>query len=352
MIAPALNAFGQELDSTRGHAMRLESSRVLPTVGYATGVVWSADSSRLAAISNFGQKVTVWSADGTRLAEMNRRRTYVDNSIAFLSNEMVITAASQTEDESLAFSLWSVSKAGIVRNVAGPAPGKPPPYNSAEIFEVAPDGKIVAAIASTGNERVTVYSTQDWNVLASIPVSAPGELAIASALAFSPDSNILAVGVGTGGKVSGKVELFDLNQLNRPPVEIPVYTGGRTIGVGCLSFSLDGRFLATGAGAPASQGPAVPAIQIWRLADRSQVASFSSVEELSPVRQLGWRSDGRFLVVAARDHAVRVFAQEVPEQPIATSSRYRSVSSVNFSPDGRLIAATTDTAITIFALVP
>lgn len=33
MIAPALNAFGQELDSTRGHAMRLEAAEYLQPLG-------------------------------------------------------------------------------------------------------------------------------------------------------------------------------------------------------------------------------------------------------------------------------------------------------------------------------
>src|SRR5208283_3645053 len=94
LIMPLVNVLAANSDWVADRLGRLETRRILSARGYVSGVAWSRDGGRIAAISDFGRWVTVWKADGTRLAEFNRLGTYVDNSIAFLSDELVLTAVS------------------------------------------------------------------------------------------------------------------------------------------------------------------------------------------------------------------------------------------------------------------
>jgi hypothetical protein len=349
MVTPVLDVFAQDSNAMPGRPVRLETSRVLPARSYVTGVAWSQDGSRLAAISDYGRWVTVWQADGTRLVEMPRHHMYLGNSIAFLSNDIVLTPASQSEDESLAFTLWSVSSTKILRNVDGPEPGRQAGYNSAEKFVLSPDGKLAAAVTSI--QPIILYSTQDWSQLGRIANNPPPSFEGARSFAFSPDSATLAIGSFAGGRITGKVRLFDLKNLAASPGVIDIYSTGRAVGVDAVCFSPDGHFLATGASDAMSAGPDFAPIEVRRLSDGVVVASYLAGNNPPGVRQLSWARDGQYLAVAM-DNTVKIFSPDVSERAIATSARYRSVMSVSFSPDGHFLAAATDSAVTIFALLP
>jgi WD40 repeat protein len=136
------------------------------------------------------------------------------------------------------------------------------------------------------------------------------------------------------------------------------------IAVNTISFSPDGRLLAAGAGLPSGSPPinagsteiepadaarAHAPIKIFRLADKAVVAAYQG--HLAPIDQLSWSADSRYLTAAAAgDDTVRLFAPEMPEQADLASSGYSSVMSVSFSPDGKSLAAATDSAVTIFAV--
>jgi WD40 repeat protein len=347
VIAPVLDAFAQGSNSVP--PVRLETSRVLPTRGYATGVTWSRDSSRLAAISDFGRRVTVWQAGGKILAEFVRPGTYVDNSIAFLNNETVLTAVSDTPqlEKGLAFSLWDVTTGTVAGTIEGPEPGKESPLNLAWRFALSFDGGTVAALNGTS---VAFYSTRDWSKVGRLAASAPQAFERASAVAFSPDSGTLAVGLFSGGQVTGKVKLFDLKDPDAEPRIFAVYLSGRAVGVDVVAFNPDGRSLAIGAGLAASAGPGYAPIEVRRLSDGAVIASYLAGDNPPSVRQFSWTPDGRYLAAAMGDN-VQISSPNVPARPIATSARYRSVMSVSFSPDGHFLAAATDSAVTVFALL-
>jgi WD40 repeat protein len=351
MIAPVLDAFAQGSNSSPDRPERLETSRVLPAPGYVTGVTWSQDGSRLAAISDYGRWVTVWQADGTRLVEMPRHHRYLGNSIAFLSNDIVLTPASQSDDESLAFTLWSVSSAKILRNVDGPEPGRQAGYNAADKFVLSPDGKLVAAMTSPTGDPIILYSTLDWSQLRRIANNPPPAFEGARAFAFSPDSATLAIGSFAGGRITGKVKLFDLKNPDAIPRAIDVYSTGRSVGVDAVCFSPDGQFLATGASDAMTAGPDFAPIEVRRLSDGVVVASYFAGDNPRGVRQLSWAPDGRYFTATMGDD-VQLFAPNVPEHAIATSAHHRWVTSVGFSPDGHFVAAATDGAVIIFALQP
>lgn len=362
-----VDAMMAKATSMLGGGAYLGTDRVIPADGYVSGVAWSRDGSRLAAILDYGRKVAVWKADGTILAKFTRHGPYVDNSIAFLSDDIVLTAASlsRLEEERLAFTLWNVKTGAASRTVDGPAPGKDHGYNYATNFCVSPDGKIVAALVATAREPVPLYSTDDWSILRRIPVTTPGIYDTAHCIAFSPDGGTLAVGLGGSGPACGYVRLVDLNHIDAAPEVIVVYSPPVFIPVNAVSFSPDGRFLATGAGG-AVGAPVINAgstvteaddlarlhapVKIWQVADRQIIAGYPG--HIAPVRQLSWSKDSRYLAAALGDHTVRIFAPDVAEHAIAATSAYSYVNSVQFSPDGRSLAAGTDHSVTIFTLSP
>jgi len=326
-IATAQERFTAETNS-QPNALHLVRSLVLSARGYVTGVAWSRDGSRLAAISDFGRKITAWRADGMRLTEFDRLGPYVDNSIAFLSNDTILTAASRStaEEERLAFTLWSVATGKTSRTIEGPAPGKPGGDNQADHFAISPDGETVAATVPDINQPITLYSLRDRTIVGSIPVSGHDS---ATSVAFSPDGGTLAVGL-----ISGQVKLFDLKHLDAAPSAITAYSGAPETGVESLSFSPDGRFLATGAtvsignsamrtdeternGTGRTQAP----IKIWGVADHRVIAAYPG--DLAPVRELSWSADSRYLAAAAGDNKLRVFTPDQPDKPVAVDPARR-----------------------------
>lgn len=322
---------------------QLEKIQTLPAKSYVTAVAWSRDGSRLAAISDFGRAVTVWKSDGTRLAEFARRGTYLDNSLAFLSDDIVLTAVTDTAEieNGFAFTLWDVATKSVDRSVRE---RERPLFH----FALSPDGRTVAALV--GVSSLLLYSTRDWARIDNIALSEPGISKAPLSLVFSPDSKTIAVGFFRADQISGEVKLYNVKDPGRAAETIIVYrieSGG--VAVNAVSFSPDGRFLATGAFAPIAQhGRDVAPVKVWRLADHKLVDEFWG--DLTPIRQLSWSGDSRYLAVAAGDLTVRVFAPGLSQQEIAVSPQYRSAMSVSCSPDGRLLAAATDFAVTIFAL--
>jgi WD40 repeat protein len=329
---------------------RLEERRSLSAQGYVSGVAWSGDGKRIAGLSDFGRKVTVWTIDGARVAVSDRRGPYVENSIAFLSDDTVLTAVSDAEqmEQGSAFCAWNVVTGSIV-SVKGPEAAEQSPV---ERFALAADGETLAAM---NGSQIALYAARDWSLRGAISARTPGRVDFAFDVALTPDGGTLAVGL-----LSGRVKLFDLTRPHPEADVIPVYCGS-PIGVEAVAFSPDGRFLATGASmsmrapainvASAESGPddaAQAPVKIWNVADRTLAAAYPG--DLAPIRQLSWSPDSRSLAAAAGDNVVRVFSPAIHTRAVAVSAQYGEVDSVAFSPDGSLLAAATDDGVTLFAL--
>jgi WD40 repeat protein len=272
-----------------------------------TGVAWSPDGQMLASYSHFGGLISLWDLDGNHVRDIERFYPSVDNSILFLAGgRELLTGATlrSQEDSAFAFTLWDVSTGREIRAIKGPVPVPvPPPVNRASIFTLSPDGQVVAAINHTPFGPVTIYSTADWSILSSRVVDARRKITPTS-LAFSADSNLLAVGL-----ISGKVALLDWRHPEAPPTLLDVYRQNYR-SIDSVTFSPDHTLFATGAGPqyvpkPREQSGEDASLKLWNLADHSLTGSYSG--PLAPIDQLSWSPDGRYLAVAAGDHTLRVF---------------------------------------------
>jgi WD40 repeat protein len=339
----------------------------LRTSGNITGVEWSADGRRLAAIGDFGREISVWERSGRRIAEIRANVVdgpYGGQSIAFLSNDVLLTPA--FDEASLfagqAFTLWNVSTQSVLHHIAGPAPGKLPGMNEASLFVRFNHGNLVAAAPEGMASPIWIYSTKDWRPFDQIPwhVRTPGE--IQSCMAISPDGKMLAIGV-----LSGKVYFYDMRPPHTYLGALVVYPEGMDtpypleIWMGSLAFSPDGKYLAIGSGP--STGPSVinggstetepyPAmlahapVQIWRIEDWAIIAQYPG--HLAPVSQLSWSSDSLFLAAALGDNTVRIFTPSIPIKSVASYANGREVCGVAFAPNGHILAAAIGRDVLIF----
>ena len=198
-------------------------------------------------------------------------------------------------------------------------------------------GAALTAVAfKSGGKIITVDATKKsavWDLPAEWPiVRTIGSLDDAgtlvdrvTALDFSPDGKLLAVGSGEPSR-SGEVKLFDVasGQLLRALKDPHSDT------VNCVAFSPDGQQLATCA--------ADRFIKLWGTAEGKFIRSFEG--HTHHVLGVSWRADGRVLVSSGADLVLKVWDARTGDQLRTAQNLFtKEVTSVNFLADGELVVA-------------
>jgi RNA polymerase sigma factor (sigma-70 family) len=225
------------------------------------------------------------------------------------------------------FALWSVAERREIRRFPNLNDFRRPLYGIAW----SPDGKTIAAEgriwdAATGQEVVTLRSQdgQDPPSSAWPPIS------------YSPDGTQVITALTNRGAwifdvASGKA----LRQAIRSDKVYTVYTLG-------VALSPDGRFLASGGLVGHSRGDTVdPPIRLWELASGQEVATLEGPEESTCA--LSFSLDGRLLASgsgdawSANDPTVRVWGLATGRELRRFDGHRGQVDTVVFSRDGRSV---------------
>lgn len=264
-------------------AMTLEEvCRYQRPVGYVECLAFSPDSRYLAAgTSTWNEKqpepprVQVWEVETGREAwsaelPLKREARGVEG-IAFTPDgERLVIAEEDFRD---GITVWEAATGEMVRRFGGPPAGGPG-YSSVRSLDVAPDGRWIA----TGHAAIAVDSDKWddpenavirlWDPEAGREVrKLVGHKAGIDCVDFSPDGRLLVSGSG-GQYLNDKI--YEKAAADNSIRVWDVSTGRQLVrqnlpkAVKCVTFSPDGRHIASSAGAVGD----TPDLQLWRLPEQ------------------------------------------------------------------------------------
>jgi WD40 repeat protein len=186
--------------------------------------------------------------------------------------------------------------------------------NPLHCLQLSPDGKTLAA-ACRGEKTGTLSGLTGKVVLA-------GHTLEISGLSFSPDGKLVATSAGADSGAAGEVKLWDA-QTGQEVAALPPVKGGAR----CVTFAPDGRALAVGCGQE---------VRVWHVPSLIEQKSW---KQAGPVAAVQYSADGRGLAVGLKGGTVTVFDAASGRERTTLEGLTAAVTSLCFAPDGRALTA-------------
>jgi WD40 repeat protein/serine/threonine protein kinase len=299
---------GQEIFALKGHS------------AFVWSVAYSPDGKHLASASQDGT-VKVWDAQPgpqplTRQLRISTGvMVYSGPRVAFgPDGKCLASAATGTRVR-----VWDVRTGQEILSL---------PRHTGQVTTVgfSPDGKLLARAldrtvkvwdAQTGQELVTLegHTNSIWSV------------------AFSPDGKRLVSGSGEGigvGQSSGDTTKGEV-------IVWDVETGKELLtlkGISrCVTFSPDGKYLASGSGLWATLGE----VKVWNAQTGKEL--FTSKGHTDAVNSVAFSPDSKRLASASQDTTVKVWDAQTGGELVSLKGHTDPVNDVAFSPDGKRLAS-------------
>ncbi|MGP3956901.1 caspase, EACC1-associated type [Nonomuraea sp. 3N208] len=168
-----------------------------------------------------------------------------------------------------------------------------------------------------------------------LPARMIGHTAPVERVAYRPDGRVLAT-------VSGDytARLWNVADPLRP--KSAGIVKGHTRGLTAAAFSANGKILATGS--------ADETARLWEVSDTARPRALATITgHGEPVVSVALNPKGDLLATAGADRSVRLWniADPAKPQPVSVLKQTTDVTEVAFSPDGRMIAVTSSTGVTL-----
>ncbi len=189
----------------------------------------------------------------------------------------------------------------------------PLPPVTALVF--SPDGKILAV---GGYRSVTFWNLPTGKPITSI-VHLPGPV---QSLAFRPDGTQIAVAGGAPGS-SGEVEVFDAKTF----AQVGPTLGAHSDVVMSVAWSADGKWIATG-----SQDKTA---RLWQWPDGKELKVFK--DHSDAVTRVAFSPDGKALYTASMDHNLRRYDTDKGILVRAFTGHNEGVTAMAFSPQNNML---------------
>jgi WD40 repeat protein len=360
----------------------LRLAHTLKAVGDRSGtldVAWSTDGERLASYGYGETGIATWSPDGKYEKVSHIYRDFLgEHFLHYLSGHRLLITSPFAEAKSaeergkladIAFSVVDAEAGRVVRNIPGPHPGGRPPENTAIDVTLSPDERFAAVISSHQETTVNIYSTEDWKQVTTIDLNTgeKDDSLDPRGLGFSPDGKTLAVLHGLKGKIKFyRVESWAISG------SIVTYPDRFSVPVtlSALSYSPDGAMIAVGASSGGSwwipqsgliripgsgtlkvEFPADP-LRVYRVSDGKLIASLGSFPGGINGHGLVWSPNGAYLAFQDALGDIRFWNPFQQGLSVNVARKSKTYSNLLFSRDGSQLAANFSDGLKVFDVVP
>ena len=280
-------------------------------------VSFSPDSRTLAS-TGWGGVVELWDVKlGKQKAVLTGHTEWAVQSVSFSPDGRTLASAGWDK----VVYLWDVASEQQIAILPG---------HTDWVMSVSfsPDGR---TLASGGNDKIVRL----WDVTSrEIKALLIGDKDTGNinGLAFSPDGSILA----SSGEWDSRIRLWNVISGK----EKTVLTGHTSWGVMSVSFSPDGRTLASGGNDKT--------VRLWDTISEEQISVFTG--HAGDVLSVSFSPDGSTLASASKDKTVRLWDVVSEEQKAVLTGHTDEVVDIAFSPDGSTLASASSSNIHIWDL--
>jgi WD40 repeat protein len=354
-------------------------------VSGTSNLTWSPDGERLAAYVRNGLAITVWSPDGKVQHEIPRYNkagltsAYV---LGFLSgHDQLLTgpAASDPNDllavEDVAFSIVDAETGQVVHNVIGLNPGKSFRENIVTAAAISPDGRFVAVIYNviydlSADRRVGIYSTDNWQRIAAIPLSYESDSPRADAISFSPSGKMLAVTYQNKFGDNKRIDIFNVPAwtLNRSIETFPELPRTVHTSTAAVRFSSDETMIAVilngggaywkypnGGLAPKGVGnvfvtPIPEPLRVFKISDGMRLASAGEFAGGFEENKMSWSPIGNFIEFLDLRGYLYFWDPLSTGGPHEMCQLVRTTTAASFSPNGKMLSQGFDEGVNLYDL--
>jgi WD40 repeat protein/energy-coupling factor transporter ATP-binding protein EcfA2 len=281
--------------------------------GIVLSVSFSSDGKTLAS-SSYDNTIKLWNVEGKEIRTLSGHNREV-NSVNFSPDGK--TLATGSRDKTI--KLWNVETGQKIRTLSGHK-------WSVNSVSFSRDGKKLATgsgiLISFRDNTIKLWNVETGQEIRTLPLQLyenTGHNKSVTSVSFSPDGKTLATGSG-----DNTIKLWNVETGQ----EIRTLTGHNS-NVNSVSFSPDGKTLATGS----DDGT----IKLWDVETGQEILTLTGHN--SNVNSVSFSSDGKTLASGSEDTTIKLWNVETGKEIGTLKGHNDVVRSVSFSSDGKTLAS-------------